>query len=163
MPWKQHVLVVANVTAGSPELLNVLRRRAEGAPTSVYLVVPATPLGRGREMAAQRLEEALAELRSAGLEADGIVGHADPFVAVTDVWDPLSYDEIIISTLPIGVSRWLHAGLPERIGRVTGALVTHVVAQPPSHELETSPAPPHEDRGILSPLYVLGWGPAKRA
>ena len=163
MTWKQHVLVVANVTASSPELLNVLRRRAEGAPTTIHLVVPAAPLGQGREMAAHSLEEALAELRSAGLEADGVVGHEDPFVAVTDVWDPLSYDEIIISTLPIGVSRWLHAGLPERIGRVTGALVTHVVAQPPSHELEASPAPPHEDRGILSPLYVLGWSPAKRA
>jgi hypothetical protein len=163
MAWKQHVLVVANVTASSQELLDVLRERAASSPTAIHFVIPATPLEQGRESPARRLEHAVAQLRGEGLEADGVVGNADPFVAVTDVWNPMVYDEIIISTLPIGVSRWLHAGLPERIGRATGALVTHVVSQPPGHALQPSPAPQHEERGILSPLYVLGWGRGKRA
>ena len=163
MPWTQHLLVVANRTLGSEELLSVLSVRAQGSPTAVQLVVPATPLGGGRESAARRLEDAVAQLRAAGLEADGAIGHGDPFLAVMDVWDPRRYDEIIVSTLPIGVSKWLHAGLPERIERVTGALVTHVVAQPPVHALEPTPPPPHERHGVLSPLTVLGWGRTKQA
>jgi hypothetical protein len=163
MPWTQHLLVVANVTLGTEELLNLLKGRAERAPTAIHLVVPVTPLGGERESGAQRLQDALTQLRGAGLEADGVIGHGDPFLAVMDVWDPRRYDEIIVFTLPIGVSKWLHAGLPERIERVTGALVTHVVAQPPVHGPEKSPPPPHEDHGILSPLTVLGWGGAKQA
>jgi hypothetical protein len=163
MPWKQQVLVVANLTAGSQELLSVLKERAQRAPTAIHLVVPPASLGQGREAAAQTLQEALAQLREAGLEADGVVGDVDPFVAVTDVWDPRRYDEIVVSTLPVDVSRWLHAGLPERIERATGARVTHVVSQPAGHAFETRPPPPHEDRGVLSPLYVLGWGRAKGA
>jgi hypothetical protein len=158
MPWKQHVLVVANLTAGSRELLTVLSRRAERAPTGVHLIVPATPLGGGRETAMRRLEAALAQLSEAGLEADGEVGHPDPFIAVTERWDPKRYDEIIVSTLPIGVSKWLHAGLPARITRTTGALVTHVVSQPPSETARGGPPPAHEDLGVLAPLSVLGWG-----
>ena len=45
-----------------------------------------------------------------------------------DEWDPRRYDEIVVSTLPQMVSKWLHAGLPERIERITGARVTHVVS-----------------------------------
>lgn len=158
MPFKQHVLVVANQTAGSSELLSVLQGRAQRAPTAILLVVPATRLGGGREEAIGTMENALALFRGAGLEADGVVGHNDPFVAVTEAWDPRRYDEIIVSTLPIGVSKWLHAGLPERIGRTTGALVTHVVSQPPGESVKGKPPPPHDNFGVLAPLSVLGWG-----
>ena len=150
---------MANVTAGSPELLTALRTRAHGESTTIHLIVPATPFGGGRASAIQTLERALAHLRDAGLEADGAVANADPIVAVTDAWDPRRYDEIIVSTLPIGVSKWLRAGLPQRIERLTGAPVTHVVSQPPQPERQTEPAPAREDRGILmGPLSVLGWG-----
>jgi LmbE family N-acetylglucosaminyl deacetylase len=163
MSWKQHVLVVANQTAASRELLSALTERAARAPTTIDLIVPAAPLGEGRESAVHALEEALAQLRDAGLEADGAVGHPDPFIAVAEAWDPKRYDEIIVSTLPIGVSKWLHAGLPERIERATGALVSHVVAEPPGAVLTTAPPPAHEDHGVLAPLSVLGWGRPKRA
>ena len=163
MPWKRQVLVVANVTAGSGELLSALTKRGELGPTAVTLVIPATPFGGGRKAAAQRLEEALAQCRDAGLEADGVIGDGDPFVAVTAAWDPKLYDEIIISTLPMRLSKWLHAGLPERIERVTGALVTHVVSEPPVPPHATSPAREHDDRGVLSPLSVLGWTSPKHA
>ena len=76
------------------------------------------------------LGEALEQLHEAGLEAEGSVGNADPILAVTDAWDPKKYDEIIVSTLPMRFSKWLHAGLPERIAKLTDAPVTHVVSQP---------------------------------
>lgn len=161
MAWKQHVLVVANLTAGSQELLNLLRTRAERAPTAIHLIVPAGPLGGERDTAIGNLEGALAQLRDDGLEADGVLGHPDPFIAVTEVWDPRRYDEIIVSTLPLGVSKWLHAGLPERIERATGAIVEHVVAQPAAPAPTTRPRREHEDLGILTPLSVLGWGHPK--
>ena len=158
--WKQNVLVVAQQTASSPELLSALTVRAERTPTTVHLIVPAPPLGGERETAARTLDLALAKFRTAGLDADGAVGNPDPFVAVTDAWDPRTYDEIVVSTLPIGTSKWLHAGLPERIERVTGAVVTHVVSARPSPEPATRPSPAGQRRSGLGPLSVLGWGRA---
>src|SRR5512135_2615291 len=104
MTWKRSFLVVANVTATSDELIEALKARA---PASFTLVIPATPFGGGREAARAKLEEALEQLRAAGLEAQGSVGNPDPCVAVTDVWDPKRYDEIIVSTLPMRFSKWL--------------------------------------------------------
>jgi hypothetical protein len=54
-------------------------------------------------------------------------------------------------------SKWLHAGLPERIGKLTDAPVTHVVSQPPKPEPEVAPPPARTDSG-MGPLSVLGWG-----
>jgi hypothetical protein len=159
MTWKRSVLVVANVTAPSPELVAALRRSAEREPTTFTFVVPATPFGGGRAAAGDALTRALEQLREAGLEADGTVGAPDPIVAVTDVWDPKRFDEIIVSTLPMRMSKWLHAGLPERIAKLTGAPVRHVVSEPPKPAVEPEPAPAHEEAAAgLGPLSVLGWG-----
>ena len=161
MTWQRNVLVVANVTSTSPELIAALKRRAAQQPSAFTLLVPANPFGGGRAAATAKLEEALAQLREAGLEVEGSVGGADPCVAVSDAWDPKRYDEIIVSTLPMRVSKWLHAGLPERIERITGAPVTHVVSEPPKPAIEVVPAPPHEKRP-MGPLSVLGWGGHKQ-
>jgi hypothetical protein len=161
MTWQRNVLVVANVTATSDELLGALRTRAEQGSAAFTLIVPANPFGGGREAAAAKLAEAIEQLRAAGLEADGQVGAADPIVAVTDMWDPKHYDEIIVSTLPMNLSKWLHAGLPERIARLTDAPVTHVVARPPKAAPETVAAPRHADPSGLGPLSVLAWGGQK--
>ena len=56
------------------------------------------------------------------------------------------------------VSKWLHAGLPERIAKLTDATVTHVVSEPPKPPVATVPAPAHERQAPLGPLSVLGWG-----
>jgi hypothetical protein len=103
------------------------------------------------------LAEATEQLRAAGLEVDGTVGNGDPIVAVTEAWDPRQYDEIVVSTLPMGFSKWLHAGLPERVERMTGAPVTHLVSAPPKREAPTVAAPIPEKR-LLGPLTVLTWG-----
>jgi hypothetical protein len=155
--WKTSILVVANVTATSDELLETLEQRAEQGPTSFTLIIPATAFGGGRTAAHETLAAAVERLLAVGLEADGIVGNGDPIIAVTEAWDPKRYDEIIVSTLPMRFSKWLHAGLPERIERLTGAPVTHVISEPPKPEVEISEAPVHE-KASLGPLSVLGWG-----
>jgi hypothetical protein len=157
MAWKRNVLVVANVTAGSDELLRALREMADQAPSQFTLLVPATPFGGGRQAAVASLNTALENFRQAGLTADGQIGDADACVAVSEVWDPRRFDEIVVCTLPLGSSKWLHAGLPERIGKLTNAPVTHVVSRPKPQPAAAEAPPPHESLGpILSPFAVLG-------
>jgi hypothetical protein len=59
----------------------------------------------------------------------GCLGDADPFYAIHEIWNPARYDEILISTLPSGSSRWLRSDLPRRVERLTGALLSHVNAE----------------------------------
>ncbi len=159
MPFTKNVLVVANVTATSPELLDVMRSRAEQEPTVFTFIVPATHASGGREGAQTQLAAALEQARAAGLDVSGRVHDADPVIAVSEAWDPKRYDEILISTLPMKFSKWLHGGLPERISKLTGALVTHVVSEPSRPVAAPVPAPEHEDRGMmLGALSVLRWG-----
>jgi hypothetical protein len=128
MPPTSSVLVVANVTATSPELIEALKARG---PERRTLLMPCTGPGlHAREAAAPQLDEALAAWRLAGLEARGIVGDEDPCQAVFEVWDPRAYDEIVVSTLPGPDSRWLQADLPHRLRRLTDARVTHVHGAP---------------------------------
>ena len=157
MAWTKHILVVANVTAASDELVDALQRKAADQPARFTLIVPATRFGGGREAAHGALAVACERLRDEGLEAQGSVGDADPIVAVSEAWDPKRHDEIFVSTLPMRFSKWLHAGLPERIGKLTGAPVTHVISQPAREEIEVEPAPAHE-RAAMGPLSVLAWG-----
>lgn len=66
----------------------------------------------------------------------GVVGDPSPVLAVNDALiaaraagEP--YDEVIVSTLPLGVSRWLHQDVLRRIARAhPDVKVTQVAAQP---------------------------------
>lgn len=130
------VLVVANRTAGSEELLDALRERAHAGPAHFHLVVPATPHGvswaadmhSGTATAEHDLEGALARLRELGIDCDGEVGDPDPIAAVHDSAHFGRYDEVIVSTLPKHLSRWLKLDLPRRVAHATGLPVKHVVA-----------------------------------
>ncbi|HEX2231932.1 MAG TPA: hypothetical protein VHG69_01050 [Thermoleophilaceae bacterium] len=156
MAWTFSVLVVANVTATSEELLAALRERGERDRCRFTLVVPAPGVGPvGREAAERTLAEALEHLRAAGLEVEGVVGDHDPIAAVTDEFDPQKHDEIVISTLPTGVSKWLQVDLPHRIERSTGVQVTHVVAEPQRREPRTERVTKPDSLGVLSPLQAL--------
>jgi GABA permease len=159
--FKKHILVVANVTAASDELLDTLKEIAVGHSADFTLIVPATPFGGGREAAHEAMSAACERLREEGFEIDGSVGNPDPIVAVTEAWDPKRYDEIVVSTLPMRFSKWLHAGLPERIEKLTGAPVTHVISQPTRTMVEVEPVPAHE-KSAMGPLSVLGWGGHKQ-
>jgi len=153
-----NVLVVANLTANSTHLLDWLKHRAERGPIRITLVMPASGPGLGgREAVRERLDEALEGMRSAGLEADGAIGDADPMEAVAECFDPARHDEAIVCTLPGRSSKWLQYDFPHRVARFTGVPVTHVVADDLRPAPATSPAPTHE-RQPLGPLSVLAWG-----
>ena len=157
MAWTFSVLVVANVTATSDELLGALRERAARDRCAFMLIVPAPGVGRtGQEAAERTLADALERLRAEGLDADGAVGDHDPLAAIDEVWDPTRYDEVVISTLPTGVSKWLQVDLPHRAERATGVPVAHVVAEPQRAAPRTEPVRrPESTSGILSPLTAL--------
>jgi hypothetical protein len=153
-----HVLVVASLTAASRDLLEALKARAARSPIRITLVMPAQGPGlRGREAVRARLDEALAGMRAAGLEADGVIGDADPMEAVAECFDPGRHDEAIVCTLPGRSSKWLEFDFPHRVARFTGVPVTHVVAEDLRPAPPTSPAPARE-REPLGPLSVLAWG-----
>src|SRR3954452_7982521 len=113
MADKAKVLVVANRTAGSTELLDALRERAEEGAAQFHLVVPASPRGAswafdmhsGHDAAEHDLEGELERMRELGIEVDGEVGDPDPAAAVMDSAHAGSYDEVIVSTLPKHVSK----------------------------------------------------------
>lgn len=137
-------LVVANQTLGGMSLLDAVEERLQAGAVEFHVVVPATPLhaqelaerlgagptpeDRAQALASQRLERALARLRAMGATADGEVGNADAMLAVRHALGRFPADEVLVSTLPLGVSRWLRTDLPSRIGRETGLPVDHVVS-----------------------------------
>ena len=132
------VLIVANRTAATDQLLEAVRRRADAGPAEFHLLVPAAPRGlhrvidpedQGREEAAQQLELALGRLREVtGGDVTGHVGDSDPVAAISDTMHERHVDELIISTLPSRVSRWMHLDLPRKVGGL-GVPVTHVEAK----------------------------------
>ena len=136
MAWRTSVLVVANQTADSPELIDALREQASKGEAQFTLVLP--PLGADRDAARARLDAIVESWREAGLNASGTLGDSDPLLAVKEAWDPARYDEVIISTLPTGASKWLQIDLPHRVERMTGVPVRHVTGT--AHEKEPEPA-----------------------
>ena len=131
----RRVLIVANRTAATEKLLEAVRQRAQEGPASFHLLVPATPRGlhrvvdpevAGRDEAVAQLELALERLReAAGVDVTGHVGDADPMAAISDTLHERDVDEIIISTLPRRLSRWMHLDLPSKVSGL-GKPVTHV-------------------------------------
>jgi nucleotide-binding universal stress UspA family protein len=139
MPDKARVLVVANRTAESDELRSALRARAQEGPATFTLLVPATPHGvawvadmhSGAPEADEHLQRAVEGLRAEGLEVEGKLGDPDPVAAVQDEVNFESYDDVVVSTLPTHVSKWLKLDLPHRVERATGLPVRHVVSSEP--------------------------------
>ena len=133
---KARVLVVANRTAASDELLETLVQRVERGPAEFFLVVPATPRGAswmtdmnaGRNAAEDHLGRALARWRDVGIECAGRVGDADALAAASDAANDGGFDEVIVSTLPHHLSKWLHLDLPHKVAHATGLPTQHVAA-----------------------------------
>jgi hypothetical protein len=128
----RRLLVVANRTAATPTLLDTVRSKTAEGTTAVTLLVPAFPTVFDPEALESRhtIELAIPLLEEAtGTTVQGIVGDPDPFVAVQQALKETPYDEVIISTLPARVSRWLKRDLPRRVERL-GVPVTVVTAPP---------------------------------
>jgi hypothetical protein len=131
----QSVLVVANRTSASPTLLDAVSRRAKQGPCTFTLLVPRSPHGlhrvvdpedHGHAEAAAAIEHARPLLMdAAGGPVPAIVGSHDPLAAVQDAVNAGRYDEVIISTLPPRLSKWLRVDLVSKVSGL-GVPVTHV-------------------------------------
>ena len=152
MAFTTHLLVVANRTVDSPELLDAIRERAERGPIHVTMLAPSSYAE--RTQAQRRLQSAVASLEAAGIEAETVLGDADPIVAVQDTWNPGRYDEVIVSTLAAGASQWLQIDPPHRVAKLTDCQVRHV-AVPERRPAPPSPAPPPERRPLLERVASL--------
>jgi hypothetical protein len=131
------VLVVAHKTAATPALIEAVRERAAQGDATFTLLIPHAAAGLHKVMdpedadhgeADAILELALPLLReAAGAEVEGIVGDHEPLAAIQDAVNIRGYDEIIISTLPTRVSKWLKLDLPSKAAGL-GLPVTTVTA-----------------------------------
>jgi hypothetical protein len=150
-------LIVANRTLGTPELRTLVQDRlARGvaefhvvAPTARYPAVSALVLGgpmggyvgpevmsaydtaAATQQAQERLDTFTHDLVLAGASATSEIGVSNPLDAVRQVLERATFDEIIVSTLPSTMSRWLRMDLPSRLRRLTSVPVTHVETAPP--------------------------------
>ena len=116
-------LVVGNQTLDSPTLAAAIAERLADREATFHVVVPATPARRGltwdedeaRRMAGVRLDAILERLAGQGAKATGEIGAPDPIEAVEDAIRGRQVDEILLSTLPPGISRWLGTDVPTRL------------------------------------------------
>jgi GABA permease len=142
-------LIVANQTLDADQLSRAVADRSAAGPAEFHVLVPATQLtdmassaflsGMGgvpvyasaeesEALARDRLKAALERLRAAGFTVDGEIGDPDPFLAIEQTLATQRFDEIVVSTLPARLSRWLRQDLPSRVERRFHVPVTHVGA-----------------------------------
>jgi GABA permease len=138
------VLVLANETANSGELLDELRRIGADTAAKYFVVVPASPIETGvaathgpldlaeatQQAAQQRLDYTLTTLRSDNLDADGALGDYRPLRALASAVDTFHPDQIVIATLPPEYSVWHRFDVVDRARAEFGVPVTHIVATP---------------------------------
>ena len=153
----RNYLVVANQTIGGAQLRKELAKRIEAGPSSFYVLVPNTsaanyhvvPAAGGmlpmpsmvtayggpetdEEATAEarsRLDELVASLTAQGVEAEGHLGGAHPLEGIEEALAEHTFDEIILSTLPQRVSRWLQSDLPHQVERRWNVPVTTVISR----------------------------------
>ena len=164
-PVVHRYLLVANRTLGGPQLIDAIRDRMSRGPAEFWVLVPSMPTthlvndfnalscafpvdpdllpgaadvqtrDQGIAEAQSNLDTELERLRQLGATADGAVGDPDPMKAIETTLAQRQFDEILLSTLPPGISRWLAWDLPHRVRRKTSVPLT-VVAHP-----QVSPRP----------------------
>jgi hypothetical protein len=140
-------LVVANRTLGGDHILRAVRQRMHAEPSEFWLVVPAVRpasdrtgdrsygsdagdyawADSGASFAQERLDRELQRLREAGVDADGEVGDADPYKAVSRTMADKKFDEILLSIMPRARGRWMRQDLPRKLQKF-GVPVTQVVS-----------------------------------
>lgn len=149
-------LVVANQTLGGAGLRQEIRKRHKAEPCSFYILVPNTravdyhgvPAAGGHvplptlitasgpatdeEATAQaryRLDRLLHRCYELDAKAEGQLGDADPLEAISKTLKDRQVDEVIISTLPPLLSKWIRADLPRQVRRRFGLPVTVIISK----------------------------------
>lgn len=136
-----HYLIVAYQTAGGRPLHDAIDEMTRRDPAATFtLLVPATRTqhlftwteGEANAVAAAKAEMVAETLRVSGIRlADVTVGNPDPYLAVSnELAARTDYEAILVSTFPVGISRWLRMDLPRRLEKSTGLPVIHVVVDP---------------------------------
>ena len=128
MTGSQRVLLVAHKTAAAGALAAAVARRALQGAAQFTLLVPAVAHGLHwavdpEDQCCEEAELVIAAARppleaAAGTRIEAMIGAHDPFAAVMDALNVHGFDEVIISTLPARISRWLRLDLPTRIARL---------------------------------------------
>lgn len=130
-----HVLVVAYRTAATPRLLDEVRRRGRAGRCRMTLLVPRPYWDPDTDEAQVVVELAVPLVERAALtQVDAVIGDSDPVEAVRQLMATTTVDEVIVSTLPQRVSKWLHRDVPSRI-QALGLPVTVVTAEQSSRTL----------------------------
>jgi hypothetical protein len=134
----QRILVVAHRTAATPALIDAVRERAARGPATFTLLVPNTAHGLHRVVDPEDQEAGEAQTvldlalplleEAAGSHVEGLIGDPEPLNAIQDAVNIHGFDEIIISTLPQRVSRWLKLDLPSKLNGL-GLPVTTLTAK----------------------------------
>ncbi len=153
-------LLLANQTLGGQDLDAEIRRRIDDGPATFHVVVPLlapeyeaafipadptftapqpltpdegpSPMEEAHRRSEHRLERMLDRIRTLGGDADGVVGPEDAVAATEEALATFEPDEVIVSTLPAGISAWLKLDVPSRIDRKVSVPVTVVEATPTS-------------------------------
>ncbi|MFP5389694.1 MAG: hypothetical protein ACLGG5_10405 [Thermoleophilia bacterium] len=131
------LLVVANETVQGAALLKEIADRCRDRRCEVMVVTPALAASRAShwasdideaiELARQRMELSLIEIKRLGLKARGEIGDSDPNMAIEDALRVFPADEIVISTHPPERSRWLEHGVVDKARERIDLPITHVV------------------------------------
>jgi hypothetical protein len=148
----RRILVIANETCASRTVCEEVRYRAGPDEAEVLVVAPAlsgsrlnhglaSDADRAREAAEQRLEASVAALREVGLSARGLVGDADPLLALDDALRLMDPDEVIISTHTPERSNWLERKVVQQARGRYAVPITHVVVDLERERSQTDPAP----------------------
>ena len=122
---RSRVLVVAHKTAATPALIAAVRERAAAGDASFTLLVPNAAHGLHRVVDAEDGDHSEADQivalavplleEAVGGSVEARVGDANPLDAIQDAVNADGFDEIIISTLPTRVSRWVKLDLPSKL------------------------------------------------
>jgi GABA permease len=138
----RRVLVLANETLNSDEMIAELRRIDASGKASYFVCVPASPVETGvaathgavtvaaatQEAAQARLDSTLEALAASKLEATGALGDYRPLRALQAAAAEFKPDQIVIVTLPAADSIWQRFDVVDR-AQALGIPVTHVEAK----------------------------------
>jgi hypothetical protein len=145
---KRRILVVANETIEGAALRELITLRAESEPPAEVLVVaPAlnsrlghwlSDVDEARRSARLRLVASLERLSAAGIEAEGMVGDADPVQAIADAVHLFGVQGIVIATHPEERAHWLTRDLVGRARQRFSQPVVEVALEPGADSVASS-------------------------
>jgi hypothetical protein len=115
-PTQHRTLIVANLTASTPFLLQEVSRLAAERPTKFSLLVPGVDPAKAADWSLETAEKLLT--RAADSPVKGSLGGQDPLESIREAIAGGNYDDVLISTLPKPRSDWLRKDLPTRVSEL---------------------------------------------